>query len=102
MGSRIKVFYPFHPLCSSELELSRKSPDKSGMILVKAPDGFCKQIPVWMTQPKASCYGISPTATISANALVKLVELLKNNNCLGEKGDQLIIHLDPSPTSWHP
>jgi len=93
-GSRIKIFYPFHPLCSSELELSRKSPDKSGMILVKAPDGFCKQIPVWMTEPNAIYFRISATATISCRALVKLAEVLKKNTSLQEKG--IVSPLKPS------
>ena len=44
---------------------------------VKAPNGFCKEVPIWMTEPRSTSYRISRNAEISPKAILKLIELLE-------------------------
>ena len=76
IGSRIKIYYPFHPLCGREFEVLRKSNNRDGSILIGVPDGFNKQIPLWMTEQQASFYRISEKPEISLKALFSLIELI--------------------------
>lgn len=45
--------------------------------MVKAPNGFCKEVPIWMTEPRSASYCISRDAEISLKAILKLIELLE-------------------------
>ena len=76
IGSKIKIYYPFHPLCGHEFELLRKSNHKDGSVLMGVPDRFNKQIPLWMTEQLAAGCRISDKPEISLKALFSLVELL--------------------------
>ena len=54
-----------------------KSSSKYGTIKVKAPNGFCKEVPIWMTEPQSTCYCISKKAEISVKAILSVIELIK-------------------------
>jgi hypothetical protein len=75
----IKIYYPFHPLYGLELKvLSRKKPGhKDGTIKVKTPNGFCKEVPIWIAKPQSTCFCISRSAEISLKAITRLIELLE-------------------------
>jgi len=77
VGLKIKIYYPFHPLHGSELELHGSSSKKSDTYLVNASDNFCKQIPKWMTEEEASSYSTSPFPLIGISAIQKLIELIE-------------------------
>ena len=76
ISSKIKIYYPFHPLCGQELKVLRKSNHKDGSILIAAPSVFNKQIPLWMTEHQAACYRISEKPEICLKALLSLIELI--------------------------
>jgi hypothetical protein len=50
-------------------------PDR--LIKVKAPTGFCKEIPIWMAEPQSICFCISKSAEINLKAIMRLIELLE-------------------------
>jgi hypothetical protein len=54
-----------------------KSGNKNGTVMVKAPNGFCKEVPIWMSEAKSASYCISRNAEISSKAILKLIELLE-------------------------
>jgi hypothetical protein len=75
----VKIHYPFHPLYGLELEvLSRsKSGYKEGTIKIKAPNGFYKEVPIWMTEPQSNFFCISKIAAISLKAIMNVIKLLE-------------------------
>jgi len=75
----IKIYYPFHPLYGLELKVlsRRKFGHKDGTIKVKTPNGFCKEVPIWMAKPQSTCFCISRSAEISLKAIMRVIELLE-------------------------
>jgi hypothetical protein len=59
------------------MESLGKSHNKDEAVLVNAPSGYCKEIPIWMTKPESKFYQISPAPEISIKAIKNLIELLK-------------------------
>jgi hypothetical protein len=52
--------------------------DKSGMLFVKAPDGYIQGLPRWMTDASiCATVRSSPFPYCSAQALLDLVELIR-------------------------
>jgi hypothetical protein len=41
------------------------------------PEGFCAEVPRWMTEERAAGYRLSDEAHVAARALVSLAELLE-------------------------
>ena len=60
-----------------EVVSKSKSGNKNGTLTVKAPDGFCKEVPIWMTEPQSAVCCISKSAEISVKAILILIELLE-------------------------
>ena len=79
ISSEIEIKYPFHPLYGERLKPKRKSITKKGTILVKAPKGFCNEIPYWMTTPQCANHHISKSPHISLKAILRTIELLENS-----------------------
>ncbi len=77
ISSRIKVYYPFHPLQGCELDVINKPKKEDGAATVIAPDGARLKIPIWMVSSQAAQIELSEKAEISVRALVALVHLLE-------------------------
>ena len=77
ISSRVKVYYPFHPLNGLELDVVCKSRKGDGAVTVADPEGIRLKIPVWMVWPQAAQIELSEKAEISARALLELVHLLE-------------------------
>jgi len=43
------------------------------------PDGFCSEVPRWMTEQKAAGYRICSEAHVEPRALMSLIELLEGS-----------------------
>ena len=50
-NSAVQVFYPFHPLHGSTLQILRGPKRGDGAVCVMDPAGRRLKIPVWMTVP---------------------------------------------------
>jgi hypothetical protein len=50
---------------------------KKGTIFVDSPKGFCKEIPMWMTEPECTEYYISEFPHINLRAILRAIELLE-------------------------
>lgn len=59
------------------MEVLSKTHNKDGTVTVKAPNGFNKQVPLWMTEPQAAYYHISENPEINLKAILSLIELLE-------------------------
>lgn len=79
ISSEIEIKYPFHPLYGERLKTKHKSITRKGTILVKAPKGFCKEIPCWMTHPQSANHHISKIPHISLKAILRTIELVENS-----------------------
>jgi hypothetical protein len=77
VGSKVEVFYPFHPLCGRQLEVRRRSGTHDGALTLEVPQGFCAEVPRWMTEEQAAGYRLSKEAHVAPRALLSLVELLE-------------------------
>jgi hypothetical protein len=77
IGSEIEINYPFHPLFGAKLKIVRNSMTKNGTIFVDSPKGFCKEIPMWMTEPECIDYHISEFPHINLRAILRAIELLE-------------------------
>jgi len=77
ISSEIEIQYPFHPLYGKKLKTRRKSITRKETILVKAPKGFCKEIPYWMTRPQCANHHISKITYINLKAILRTIELLE-------------------------
>jgi len=77
ISSEIEIKYPFHPLYGKRLKTKRKSITRKETILVKAPKGFCKEIPYWMTQAQCANHHISKVPQINLKAILSTIELLE-------------------------
>lgn len=77
MGSRITVYYPFHPLHGQELNVVHLPRRNDGAVVVTDPTGVRLKIPLWMALPQAAEYKLSKEIKIKAAALVALSNLLE-------------------------
>lgn len=73
----VRVHYPYHPLHGREFKLLRAYRKASDTVVIMDPTDRRLTIPHWMTLPDAARYGISPSAHVSAKALLLLAELLE-------------------------
>jgi len=71
-SSRIKIYYPFHPLCGVEVEIACKPKKGDGAITITDSQGIRMKIPSWMTDPECFNYKISDQSEISVRALFTL------------------------------
>lgn len=77
VGSKVEVFYPFHPLCGRQLEVRRRSRTQEGALILGVPEGFCAEVPRWMTEERAAGHRLCSEAHVEPKALLCLAELLE-------------------------
>jgi len=76
----VTVYYPFHPLAGTELEVV-SAPRRAALpITVRGPDGLDIQIPRWMIEPAAGSIVIASTATLAIGVLRAVAALLAAHN----------------------
>ena len=74
--THVHVFYRFHPLCSSTLQIVRRPKRGDGAVSVIDQTGRRLKIPVWMLSPEAAGTVISEQIHLSKEALLSLASLL--------------------------
>jgi len=74
--THVHVFYRFHPLCSSTLQIVRRPKRGDGAVSVIDQTGRRLKIPVWMLSPETAQITISEQAHLSKEALLSLASLL--------------------------
>ena len=74
--AHVQVFYRFHPLCSSTLQIVRRPKRGDGAVCVIDQSGRRLKIPVWMVSPEAAGTVISQQAHLSKESLLSLASLL--------------------------
>src|SRR5258708_20127819 len=74
--THVHVFYRFHPLCSSTLQIVRRPKRGDGAVSVIDQTGRRLKIPVWMLSPEAAGTVISEQIHLSKAALLFLPSLL--------------------------
>jgi hypothetical protein len=74
--THVHVFYRFHPLYSSTLQIVRRPKRGDGAVSVIDQSGRRLKIPVWMLSPQAAGAVISEQIHLSKEALLSLAALL--------------------------
>lgn len=75
-ATEVKVFYPFHPLHGSTLQIQRRPNRGDSAVPVSDRAGKRLKIPIWMLSPSSAEIGISVRAVLSKEALLSLSSLL--------------------------
>jgi hypothetical protein len=75
-ATEVKVFYPFHPLHGSTLQIQRRPKRGNGAASVIDRCGRRLKIPMWMLSPGSVDIQISEQAVLSKEALLSLSTLL--------------------------
>ena len=75
-NAEVQVFYPFHPLYGSTLQILRRPQRGDGAVTVIDRAGKRLKIPVWMLSPDSSVIRISERVHLSKEALLSLTSLL--------------------------
>ena len=75
-SAEVQVYYPFHPLYGSTLQILRKPKRGDGAVSVVDRDGRRLKIPVWMLLPDCSAIKISDEVHLSRESLLSLMLLL--------------------------
>ena len=74
--TRVRVFYPFHPLRDVVLQVVRRPKRGDGAVAVVDPAGKRLKIPVWMLSPECAAVTITEQAYLSSESLLSLASLL--------------------------
>jgi len=74
--THVQVFYRFHPLYSSTLQIVRRPKRGDGAVSVIDSTGRRLKIPVWMLLPDSAEIKITEQAYLSKEALLSLASLL--------------------------
>jgi hypothetical protein len=74
--TRVRVFYPFHPLRDVVLQVVRRPKRGDGAVAVVDPGGKRLKIPVWMLSPECAAVTITEQAYLSSESLLSLASLL--------------------------
>ena len=72
----VQVFYPFHPLYGSTLQILRRPKRGDGAVSVIDRAGRRLKIPVWMLSPDCAVIKISEEVHLSKTSLLSLMTLL--------------------------
>jgi hypothetical protein len=75
-NAHVQIYYPFHPLCGSILQVVRRPKRGDGAVSVIDPIGKRLKIPVWMLSPECAAITTTETAHLSKEALLHLTSLL--------------------------
>jgi hypothetical protein len=74
--TRVRVFYPFHPLRDVVLQVVRRPKRGDGAIAVVDPAGKRLKIPVWMLSPECAAMTMTEKPYLSSKSLLSLASLL--------------------------
>ena len=74
--TRVRVFYPFHPLHGAVLQVVRRPKRGDGAVAVVDPTGKRLKIPVWMLSPECAAITITEQPYLSSESLLSLASLL--------------------------
>jgi hypothetical protein len=86
----VHVFYRFHPLYRSTLQIVRRPKRGDGAVCVIDQTGRRLKIPVWMLSPEAAGIVISEQAHLSKQALLSLASLLSLGTSKSHGHDNLL------------
>ena len=75
-SNEVQVFYPFHPLYGSTLQILRRPKRGDGAVCVIDRGGKRLKIPVWMLLPDCTAIKISDEVHLSKESLLSLMLLL--------------------------
>jgi len=75
-SNEVQVFYPFHPLHGSTLQILRRPKRGDGAVCVIDRVGRRLKIPVWMLLPDCTAIKISDEVHLSKESLLSLMLLL--------------------------
>ena len=75
-SAEVQVFYPFHPLYGSTLQILRRPQRGDGAVTVIDRAGKRLKIPVWMLLPDCAVIKISEEVHLSKTSLLSLMTLL--------------------------
>jgi Family of unknown function (DUF5372) len=73
---KVQVFYPFHPLHGSTVQILRRPERGDGAVSVMDRNGKRLKIPIWMLSPETTSVVINEQACLSREALLSLATLL--------------------------
>jgi hypothetical protein len=85
------VFYRFHPLYGSTLQIVRRPKRGDGAVSVIDQTGRRLKIPVWMLSPEAAETVISEQIHLSKEALLSLASLLSLHTSKSHGHDNLLL-----------
>jgi len=88
--THVQVFYRFHPLHSSTLQIVRRPKRGDGAVSVIDPTGRRLKIPMWMLLPDSAEIKITEQAHLGKEALLSLVSLVSTS---GEIEDRVRANL---------
>ena len=74
--THVRVYYTFHPLHNSSLQVVRRPKRGDGAVSVIDPTGRRLKIPVWMLLPECAAINITDRPHLSKEALLSLALLL--------------------------
>ncbi len=96
--TRVRVFYPFHPLRDVVLQVVRRPKRGDGAVAVVDPGGKRLKIPVWMLSPECAAVTIAEQAYLSSESLLSLASLLSTRL---HPADQIRDNLLPTVVDGH-
>ena len=89
-SNEVRVFYPFHPLHGSTLQIVRRPKRGDGAVSVIDGGGKRLKIPVWMLMPDCTAIKISDEVHLSRESLLSLMLLLSPHASEGRDHDNLL------------
>lgn len=75
-NAEVEVFYPFHPLHGSTVQILRRPERGDAAVSVIDRNGKRLKIPIWMLSPETTSLVINEQACLSREALLSLSRLL--------------------------
>jgi hypothetical protein len=96
--TRVRVFYPFHPLRNVVVQVVRRPKRGDGAVAVVDPGGKRLKIPVWMLSPEVAAVTITEQAYLSSESLLSLASLLATRL---HAADQIRDNLLPTVVDGH-
>ena len=89
--THVQVFYPFHPLHGTTLQIVRRQKRGDGAVSVVDPTAKRLKIPVWMLLPECAEINITELPSLNKKALLSLASLLSTlHNAEHDDRDNLL------------
>jgi hypothetical protein len=96
--TRVRVFYPFHPLRDVALQVVRRPKRGDGAVAIVDPVGKRLKIPLWMLSPECADVTIAEEPYLSSESLLSLASLLSTRL---RAADQIRDNLLPTVVDGH-